>query len=365
MNISEVAMTHAVAATIDDTVALSPDACWDAVIRKDAAADGRFYYSVRTTGVYCRPSCGARLPRRENVDFHRTPQDAERAGFRACKRCRPNQLPRAVEAVVSACRAIESTAQAPDLASLARAAGMSAFHFHRVFKSLTGMTPKAYVTAHRAAKLRVALPQMPRVTDAIYEAGFGSSGRFYASSANALGMSPRAYRAGGGAETIRFAVAQCSLGAVLVAATARGVCAILLGDEPDVLLDDLQKRFPRANLIGGDAAFESTVAQVIALVEAPGQARELPLDIRGTAFQEKVWRALREIPAGQTVSYSDLAARLGMPKAARAVAAACAANPLAIAVPCHRVVRRDGDAAGYRWGIDRKVRLLAREKADE
>ena len=356
-------MTHT--ATLQPPSALSPEQCWDALVRRDATADGRFYYSVRTTGVYCRPSCGARTPRRENVAFHATPDDAERAGFRACKRCRPNRLPRAVEAVVAACHAIEASAQPLDLASLADTAAMSPYHFHRVFKSITGLTPKAYAAAHRAAKLRDTLPRMPRVTDAIYEAGFGSSAQFYASSDNALGMAPRAYRRGGGQETIRFALAQCSLGAVLVAATERGVCAILMGDDPATLLDDLQARFPNAQLMGGETAFEATVAQAIALIESPHRRSDLPLDIRGTAFQQKVWHALRAIPAGRTVSYSELAQRLGMPKAARAVAAACAANPLAVAVPCHRVVRRDGDAAGYRWGLARKLELLAREEADD
>lgn len=356
-------MTHT--AMIESPPALSPEQCWNAVLHRDSAADGSFYYSVRTTGVYCRPSCGARTPRRENVAFHATPDEAERAGFRACKRCRPNQLPRALEVVVAACRAIESSAQSPALASLAGAAGMSPFHFHRVFKSITGMTPKAYATAHRASKLRETLPQMARITDAIYESGFGSSARFYESSASALGMTPRAYRGGGRRETIRFALAQCSLGAVLVAATERGVCAILMGDEPAALLDDLQVRFPRAELVGGDTSFDATVAQAIGLIEAPGRRSELPLDVRGTTFQQKVWHALREIPAGSTVSYSELARRLGMPNAARAVAAACAANPLAVAVPCHRVVRRDGDAAGYCWGLARKLNLLARENGDE
>ncbi|HZP86211.1 MAG TPA: bifunctional DNA-binding transcriptional regulator/O6-methylguanine-DNA methyltransferase Ada [Burkholderiales bacterium] len=347
---------------------LDCDACWQAVMNKDAAADGKFFYSVRTTGVYCRPSCGARLPRRENVDFYRTTEDAERAGFRPCKRCKPHEAASTehkLDAVTRACRLIESSEALPTLAQLARAASMSPYHFHRTFKAMTGVTPKAYAIAHRGQRMREALKKADRITDAIYDAGFNSNGRFYESTDQVLGMTPAKFRAGGENTSIRFAVAHCSLGAILVAATERGLCAILLGDDPEVLLHDLEDRFPRANLIGADRDFEAMVAKVIGFIEHPRSGLDLPLDIRGTAFQQKVWRALREIPAGETASYSDLAARLGVPKASRAVAAACAANPLAVAVPCHRVVRRDGDLAGYRWGIARKKALLEREEARE
>jgi AraC family transcriptional regulator of adaptative response/methylated-DNA-[protein]-cysteine methyltransferase len=340
------------------------DACWRAVERRDRAADNTFVYSVRTTGVYCRPSCAARLPRRENVAFHATCADAERAGFRPCKRCRPNEPALADQqaaAVARACRLIEEAEEAPSLAVLAQAAGLSRFHFHRVFKAVTGVTPKAYAAAHRGKRLRAELTQGGTVTEAIYGAGFNSSGRFYAAAPDLLGMTPTQFRAGGSGNVIRFAVGECSLGAILVAATERGVCAIELGDDADALVRELQDRFPHAELTGGDAEFEALVAHVVGFVEAPGVGLALPLDLRGTAFQQRVWQALRAIPAGTTVSYGELARRIGAPRAVRAVAGACAANTLAVAIPCHRVVRTDGALSGYRWGVARKRALLARE----
>jgi AraC family transcriptional regulator of adaptative response/methylated-DNA-[protein]-cysteine methyltransferase len=342
------------------------EARWDAVQRRDRAADGAFYYSVRTTGVYCRPSCASRLARRENVAFHASPAAAEKAGFRACKRCRPNGPAldeRRAAAAAKACRLIERSEEMPSLDALAKAAGMSRFHFHRVFKAATGVTPKAYADAHRAQRVRDALTSRGSVTEAIYSAGFNSSGRFYAASTDMLGMTPRDFRAGGSGADIRFAVGQCSLGAILVAATPKGICAISFGDDPDALVRDLQDRFPKARLIGGDKEFEKLVAQVVGLVEGPGARFDLPLDVRGTAFQQRVWQALRKIPAGATATYTDIAKRIGRPKAVRAVAAACAGNPVAVAIPCHRVVRLDGDLAGYRWGVARKRALLAREQA--
>ena len=339
---------------------------WAAVLRRDGRADGQFFYSVRTTGVYCRPTCPSRRANRENVRFHATSADAERAGFRACKRCMSEATPlveRHADTIARACRVIESADEMPRLDALARAAGLSRFHFHRVFKAATGLTPRAYASAHRASRVRRALANGERVTDAIYEAGFGSSGRFYATSSAALGMRPTTFQSGGQGETIRFAVGECSLGAILVAATDNGVCAILLGEEPERLVRDVQDRFPKARLIGGDQAFDSLVATVVGLVEAPRLGTTLPLDVRGTAFQQRVWQALREIPAGTRVTYAEIARRLGAPKAARAVAQACAANPLAVAIPCHRVVREDGSLSGYRWGIERKRALLDREGA--
>ena len=340
------------------------DERWDAVVRRDPSADGVFYYSVRTTGVYCRPSCAARLARRENVRFHLACEDAEQAGFRACKRCRPNAPALAEQrtaAVAKACRLIEESDESLNLEALADAAGMSRFHFHRVFKSITGLTPKAYAAAHRAQKIRAQLARRGTVTEAIYGAGFNSNGRFYATSAQVLGMSPTRFRSGGEGEAIRFAVGECSLGSILVAATEKGVCAILLDDDPEALVHDLQDRFPRAELIGGDQRFEGLVAKVVGLVEAPALGLDLPLDVRGTAFQQRVWQALREIPAGSTVSYAEIAARIGSPKAVRAVAQACASNAIAVAIPCHRVVRNDGALSGYRWGVERKRVLLERE----
>jgi len=340
------------------------DRRWAAIVARDARADGTFWYSVATTGVYCRPSCGSRRPRPENVRFHATREAAEREGFRACKRCKPDQAALSEQhaaLVTAACRWIEAEENAPTLADLAGDAGMSPFHFHRVFKSVTGLTPKQYANAHRHARVRNELMRAPRVTDAVYDAGYNSSGRFYEQSGAILGMRPQQYRAGGADARIRFAVAQCSLGALLVAQSARGICAILLGDDADALTRDLQDRFPNADLLGGDGDFENIVARVVGFVEAPRNGLDLPLDIRGTAFQQRVWEALRKIPAGETASYAEIAARIGAPQAVRAVAGACAANALAVAIPCHRVIKRDGAVSGYRWGVERKRALLERE----
>jgi AraC family transcriptional regulator, regulatory protein of adaptative response / methylated-DNA-[protein]-cysteine methyltransferase len=345
---------------------LSDDARWEAVRRRDTAADGAFYYSVRTTGVYCRPSCAARLARRENVDFHLTCADAERAGFRPCKRCRPNEAglaERHAAAVAKACSLIDAAEAMPSLDALADAVGLSRYHFHRVFKAVTGVTPKAYADARRGERVRQELARSETVTQAIYGAGFNSNGRFYAASDNLLGMTPTEYRAGGNGNVIRFAVGECSLGSILVASTDKGVCAIEFGDDPDALVHGLQDRFPKAQLVGGDHAFEQLVAKVVGFTEAPAHGLDLPLDIRGTAFQKRVWNAIRDIPAGATASYADLARRIGRPSASRAVAQACAFNTLAVAIPCHRVVRRDGGLSGYRWGVERKEALLTREKA--
>jgi len=342
----------------------SEEARWRALCARDAAADGAFYYAVRTTGVYCRPSCGARRPHRANVAFYDTRDAARRAGFRACKRCKPDApAPGAEQAtmIAKACRMIENAESEPRLEALADAAGMSRFHFHRIFKAATGVTPKAYAAARRGEKLRRELPRSGTVTEAAYGAGFNSSGRFYAAAQPMLGMRPKAFRAGGQDAVIRFALGQCSLGAILVAATERGVCAISLGDDPEALLRELQDRFPKAELIGGDRDFENLVAQIVGMVEQPGTRADLPLDIRGTAFQQRVWAALARIPAGKTLSYRELAKRIGMPKAVRAVAGACAANTLAVAIPCHRVLRNDGALSGYRWGVARKRALLDRE----
>jgi len=344
--------------------ATKADPRWAAVLARDPAADGRFVYSVDTTGVYCRPSCASRRARPEHVAFHPTSADAERAGFRPCLRCRPDRPPRIEQhaaTVACVCRFIESAEQPPTLDTLAQEAGMSVSHLHRVFKAATGLTPKAYAAAHRARRVRAELGRSDTVTEAIYDAGYNSNGRFYAQSNDMLGMTPSRYRAGGIDTDIRFAVGECSLGSILVAASEIGVCAILIGDDPDALAHDLQDRFPRARLIGGDAAFEQLVAKVVGLVEAPRVGLDLPLDVRGTAFQQRVWQALRDIPAGTTVSYADLARRIGAPKSVRAVAQACGANPLAVAIPCHRVVRNDGALAGYRWGVERKRTLLDRE----
>jgi AraC family transcriptional regulator of adaptative response/methylated-DNA-[protein]-cysteine methyltransferase len=338
---------------------------WAALGRRDKDADGAFWYSVSSTGVYCRPSCGARPALRKHVAFHDTQEAAQAAGFRPCQRCKPEQPPlaeRQAQVVARACRLIDASDDEPNLDSLAEACGMSRFHFHRVFKAHTGITPKAYAAAQRAQRLAHSLGGAASVTDAIYAAGFNSSGRFYAGAPARLGMTPKAWRAGGSGEAIRFAIGACSLGAILVAATGKGICAILMGDDAEQLARDLQDRFPAADLQGADPQFEDTVAKVVGLIEVPGVGLDLPLDVRGTAFQQRVWEALRQIPSGETVSYAELATRLGMPAGARAIAGACAANPVAVAIPCHRVVRHDGALSGYRWGVERKRALLDREK---
>jgi AraC family transcriptional regulator of adaptative response/methylated-DNA-[protein]-cysteine methyltransferase len=337
---------------------------WRAVQRRDVEADGVFYYAVRTTSVYCRPSCPARRPLRVNVSFHPSSEAARAAGFRACKRCRPEAadgLARNGAAVAHACRLIAQADEPLSVVELATAVGMSRFHFQRLFKATTGVTPKAYSAAERRRRLGVELTSGASVTDAFYAAGFKSSSRFYSEARRQLGMEPRQFKQGGREVAIRFAVGECSLGAILVAASTQGVCAILLGDEPAALVRDLQDRFPNADLQAGGEEFERSVARVVGFVDAPRTGLALPLDIRGTAFQQRVWQALLAVPAGATVTYAELAKRIGAPRAARAVAGACAANPLAVAIPCHRVVRTDGSLSGYRWGVERKRALLARE----
>ncbi len=353
------------AAVCAETAFGTDAARWAAVQARDRAADGRFVYSVASTGVYCRPSCPSRPARRENVAFHAGPAAARQAGFRACLRCLPDgPSPAQLQAarIAEACRAIDESDTVPVWDDLARSIGMSRFHFQRVFKTVTGLTPAAYASASRARRVRDALDRPgATVTEAIYDAGFNSNARFYAQAPDMLGMTPTRYRAGGAGETIRFAIGQCSLGAILVAATTRGLCAILLADDPQSLLDELQQRFPKAELVGADASFDRWVAAVVGAVESPGLGLDLPLDLRGTAFQQRVWQALRQIPPGTTTSYTDLAQSIGAPTAVRAVASACASNRLAVVIPCHRVVRTDGQLAGYRWGLDRKRRLIERE----
>ncbi len=348
-------------------MSLVTDPRWSAVVNREPAADGQFVYAVRTTGVYCRPSCAARSPRPENVALYATPEEAEREGFRPCRRCRPNEAPlreRNAVLIAAACRRIEAADEPPSLSALAEGAGLSPDHFHRLFKAATGVTPKAYADAHRSRRVREGLARgETTVSETMVEAGFGSSGRFYAATDEMLGMMPKEYRAGGRNAAIRFAVGESTLGAILVARSERGICAILLGDDPDALVRDLQDRFPKAELLGGDPDFESTVAQVVGFVEEPTRGFELPLDVRGTVFQLRVWEALGRIPVGTTASYAEIARALGQPEAVRAVAGACAANALAVAIPCHRVVRTDGALSGYRWGVERKRELLRREAA--
>jgi len=343
---------------------VADDPRWARVVARDKTADGQFWYSVSTTGVYCRPSCPSRTANPGNVVLHPTLASAKATGFRACRRCNPDGPSSEVEhaaLVAKACRMIEQSADAPSLESLADKIGLSPSHFHRVFKAATGLTPKSYAAAHRAKKLREELSSGNTVTDAMYGAGFNSSGRFYEKSTDLLGMKPSRYRAGGANEEIKFAVGQTSLGAILVASSTKGVAAILLGDDADELVRDLQDRFPSARLIGADRGYEALVAQVVGFVEQPAKGLSLPLDIRGTAFQQRVWRALKQIPVGATVCYADIARRIGAPKAVRAVASAIAANNVAVAIPCHRVIRNDGSLSGYAWGVERKRELIRRE----
>lgn len=345
-------------------VAIENDPRWAAVVARDPQADGQFVYAVKTTGIYCNPSSLARLPKPQNVEFFDSAELAQAAGYRPSKRAAKDQSDLAAQhaaIVAAACRQIENAETLPALGELADAAGLSSFHFHRVFKTITGLTPKGYAAAHRSRRVRERLADGHSVTEALYDAGFNSNSRFYESADHLLGMRPAEYRAAGHNNDIRFAVGQCSLGAILVAQSERGVCAILLGDDPHQLVCDLQDKFRRANLIGADQDFERLIAQVVGFIEAPALGLDLPLDVRGTAFQERVWQALREIPVGSTASYADIAQLIGAPKAVRAVAQACGANCLAVAIPCHRVVRSDGNLSGYRWGVERKRQLLERE----
>jgi AraC family transcriptional regulator of adaptative response/methylated-DNA-[protein]-cysteine methyltransferase len=340
------------------------DPRWRSVVDRDSKADGKFFYSVKTTGVYCRPSCGARLARPENVQYHLTCEDAEKAGFRACKRCKPDQMGLSVinsSKIANASRLIERSEQTPTLKQLAKQAEMSPFHFHRTFKSITGLTPSAYAKAHRNQRVQASLKRSSTVTDAIYDAGFNSSGRFYENTNKVLGMTPTKFREGGANTDIFFAIGKASLGAILVAQSNKGVCSILIGEDPEALIKDLQDRFPKANLIGDEAGYQDLVAKVVGLIEQPAVNPDLPLDIRGTAFQQRVWKALQQIPPGTTATYTEIAKKIGMPKAVRAVAQACGANALAVAIPCHRVIKNDGSLSGYRWGVDRKRALLERE----
>ncbi len=349
-----------------DAPAGEPDPRWEAFARRDKAADGQFFAAVITTGVYCRPGCPARLPRRENVRFFASGAEAERAGFRPCKRCRPDAASiqeRLTRAVRQACALIETAEGTPDFDAIAGAAGLSRHHLHRAFKRIVGVTPGAYFKSLREGRAVAGLKAGASVTEAIYDAGYGSSSRFYETLAPKLGLKPGAYARGGEGEVVRFAVGECSLGSILVAATEKGVCAIELGDDAQGLVDGLQQRFRNATLVGGDTGFEEIVAAAIGLVEDPARGLGLPLHVRGTAFQLKVWEALRGIGPGRTATYKEVAAKAGVPGAVRAVGRAIASNKIAVAIPCHRVICTGGALSGYRWGVDRKAALLARERS--
>lgn len=347
-----------------DAASITRDPRWSRIVARDKTADGVFWYSVATTGIYCRPSCPSRMANAVNVTIHDTLAAARANGCRPCRRCNPEGSSTDAEnaaLIEASVRAIEAAETPPSLATLAEAAGLSPAYFHRLFKSVAGLTPRQYAAAKRAERVREDLRTSGTVTEAIYASGFGSNGRFYEQSEALLGMTPSRYRAGGAQETLRFAVGQSSLGAILVASSDKGVAAILIDDDPDLLVRDLQDRFPNATLVGGDETYEALVARVVGAVEAPRTALDLPLDVRGTAFQQRVWNALREIPPGVTATYTEIARAIGAPSAVRAVAGACAANALAVAIPCHRVVRNDGALSGYRWGVERKRILISRE----
>ncbi len=337
---------------------------WEALVSRDRAMQGNFVYGVTTTGVYCLPGCPSRLPNPGNILFFDSCEQAEKAGFRPCKRCNPASAGRRnprIGLIIEACKTIEESERAPSLKELADGAGLSPFYFHRLFKMTVGITPRQYHREKRLARMRDQLSGGAPVTEALYNAGFASSSRFYENATKALGMQASRYRKGGDGMSIHFATARSYLGWVLVAATDKGVCAINIGDDPQSLREGLLARFPRAELQEIDPDFEELVAQVLALLESPRNGPDLPLDIRGTAFQRRVWMALRDIPAGSTATYAEIAARIGKPKAVRAVANACASNEIAVAVPCHRVLRSDGKLAGYRWGIERKRAILEKE----
>ncbi len=338
------------------------DQLWDQVMLRQA--DAGFLYAVATMGVYCRPDCPSPRPLRKNVRFFHSPSDAEAAGYRACRRCDPKgDRARLAQAVVQdACACIEASETMPSLQALARRAGYSRFHFLRMFRDHTGLTPRSYAEGVRARRLHQALAEGDRVAEAVAEAGFGSESRVYEKTATLLGMTPGAARRGGQGETIRTAFADCPFGRLLVGATEKGVCFIGFAEPDAALLGDLRRRFPQAVITGDDTALERTVQAVLAFLQEPKQALDLPLDLRGTAFQQRVWRTLCEIPAGETRTYAQLAAMTGNPKAVRAVARSCAVNPVSLAVPCHRVIGSDGALTGYRWGVPRKQALLRRER---
>ncbi|MFN2136036.1 MAG: bifunctional DNA-binding transcriptional regulator/O6-methylguanine-DNA methyltransferase Ada [Candidatus Promineifilaceae bacterium] len=347
----------------DEALFETDEARWRAVNERLPEADNRFFYGVTTTGIYCRPTCASRQPRRENVRFFDDAAQAEAAGFRPCKRCAPERdaVDPGLAAVIEACRLIDEVERAPSLDELAGAAGFSKYHFQRLFKRHIGLTPRQYAAQKRAERLRAALQEESAVTEAMLDAGFSSSSRLYEAAGDALGMKPKTYLQGGTGMEIRYAIVPSYLGWVLVAATEQGICRIDLDDDPEALRARLAESLPEATLIAGEETFAWYVQRVIAFLERPQQGLDLPLDIQGTAFQRRVWAALQTIPAGSTVSYGELAKAIGQPSAARAVASACAANHIAVAIPCHRVVRGDGGLGGFRWGVPRTAALLARE----
>ena len=338
---------------------------WQAVKERDKDAAHTFYYAVKTTGIYCVPGCSSRLPKRENVEFFETTDQAVGAGFRACKRCRPDDPAHAgilSNRIVHACRTIEQAETIPSLTSLARACGLSPSHFQRLFTEHVGVSPKVYGQAIRESRVRAALGQGTSVTQAIFDAGYGAASRFYEQSDAVIGMTARKYRKGGAGLDIRYACGESYLGLILAAFTDRGVCSIEFGDSEEQLVDSLSARFPEADLRHGGVHLRDQLAEIVSFIRSPATGLALPLDIQGTAFQQRVWKELQKIPAGETRTYSEVAQALGVPGSVRAVASACARNRLAVVVPCHRVLRKGGLLAGYHWGLERKAALLENEK---
>ena len=336
---------------------------WQQVMARDARQDGRFVFAVRTTGVYCRPSCPSRRPRRESVEFFANPNQAERAGYRACLRCKPTEVSSQQQYVTRARQLLDNAEGVMTLSALSKRVGLSPFHLQRLFKRATGLSPREYQSARRMQHVKAGLRNGDDVTTAIYDAGFGSPSRLYEKAPQQLGMTPGEYRRGGSGTSITFAIAPTPLGRLLVAATERGLCAVRFGESATDLERDLRQEFHAAQLHRDDSAMKQYVEPLLAAIRGENTTIDLPLDVRATAFQMKVWEKLRQIPRGETRSYSDIAREIGEPAAVRAVARACASNPVALAVPCHRVVRSDGDLAGYRWGVERKKKLLERERA--
>jgi AraC family transcriptional regulator of adaptative response/methylated-DNA-[protein]-cysteine methyltransferase len=341
---------------------MQPDLQWHQVIARDARQDGRFVFAVRTTGIYCRPSCPSRRPRRESVEFFANTQDAERAGYRACLRCKPTQVSEQARHVLRARQMLDNAEGTLTLAALSKGVGLSPFHLQRLFKRATGLTPREYQSARRVQKIKSELRKGDNVTTALYDAGFTSPSRLYENANQQLGMTPGTYRRGGAGMSITFAIVPSPLGRILIAATDRGLCAVRFAESATELERELQTEFPAAALQRDDQALRRYVEPLLASLRGENTTVDLPLDLRATAFQKKVWEALQHIPRGETRSYTDIAREIGEPNAVRAVARACASNPVALAVPCHRVVRSDGDLAGYRWGVERKRKLLKAER---
>ena len=352
---------------IADMLYDSDERRWKAIVNREQDNDCLFYYGVKTTGIFCRPGCSSRLPNRENVEFFKSCEEAEAGGYRPCMRCNPNSHSKKEEIeriIIRACRTIEQSETPIQLKHLAEGVGMSAYHFHRLFKKIVGITPKQYSSSHQASRFQESLKSSKSITDAIYNAGFGSSSGVYTKERDHLAMKPSEYRAGGAGVTILYGITKCELGWLIVAATPRGICAIEFGDNPAELPGQVQSRFPKADMQQAGSGFVALIGEVVEFIKSPHMECNIPLDIQGTAFQQQVWKVLRQIKPGETLSYTEVAERIGKPNAVRAVATACASNSLAVIIPCHRVISKDGKISGYRWGVERKKKLLEKERKE-